>query len=68
MKKKDVVGKTITDIRQYRSQTTGGETVFDVVEIELDDGTLMRPNVCETEGFNYLVEMLVVKPKKGGAS
>jgi L-fucose isomerase-like protein len=40
------------------------EYVNDVVEIVLDDGTILRPMVCETDFGEYAVEMTI--ENKGG--
>ena len=64
MKTRGVIGKRIVAIRQTRffNHNFAGMDV-DVYEIELDDGTLLRPLVNETED-EYVVDMIVVKPRR----
>lgn len=64
MKARDVVGRKIVAVRHIRLQASGGDVVPSVDEIELDNGTILRPHVFELEsGDNYGVDMLAVKPK-----
>lgn len=63
MKTKSVIGKKIIEIRQERTKTNYGDTVFNVKSIRLEDGTLIILSVAELEG-DYAVDGTVYPPKK----
>ena len=62
MKTRGIIGKRIVAIRQRRFYNDYNASMeVSVYEIELEDGTLLRPMVHPTEN-DAVVDMIVVKP------
>lgn len=69
MKSRDVAGKRIVAVRHVRLKTSGGPMDSSVEEIELEDGTLLRPWAFELDsGDGYGIKIAVIKPKKESQS
>jgi hypothetical protein len=67
MRSRDAVGKRIVKVRQRRFYSSAiAQMDNEVVEIELDDGTLLRPIAYEQEDFNPTIDFVVVKPRRKG--
>lgn len=65
MKARDIKGLRIVGLRQYRDQHSSNDWGWFVDAIICEDGTELRPLVCEMEhGASYGVQLVVVKPKK----
>ena len=45
-----VRGKRIVGVKQRQRRTQDGENVYDVIYIELEDGTRLCPYIAETAG------------------
>jgi hypothetical protein len=62
MKTRGVVGKRIMQVTQKRVYNRHVMSMVNAVEaIILEDGTELRPVICEWEG-DYSVDFVVVKP------
>lgn len=67
MKSRGVVGKRIKRIDQRvlnPRQGGGNQRVQNLYEIELEDGTRLRPVVGETDHGFYTVDFVVIPPPK----
>lgn len=64
MKKSLVVGRKIVGVQQQRDTSSGGETVWDLSALELDNGSILVFNAIETEGGGHYVVKATVYPKR----
>lgn len=62
MNKAKIIGRKIVGISQERTQDSGGDTVWDVKAIYLDNGTVLILNVVEL-GHDYAIKISVQREK-----
>jgi hypothetical protein len=63
VKARDVIGRRIVEVRQFRYfNTKYGKTESNVTSFLLDNGTVLVPGVAET-GDDYAIDFQVVKQR-----
>jgi hypothetical protein len=68
MKSRDVIGKKIVGVRQHRFRDRSYGWITEVLAIELDNGTELRPIATEVyDASDFPVEILVVKKNKNSS-
>jgi hypothetical protein len=66
MRSRDVLGKRIVRVDQYRMRSNGGRTHWALARIVLDDGTVIFPTTIEPDlkdWTEYGTQMSAVKPE-----